>query len=641
MIGSIFPRLNRWPRLAAALLALMLAASLPAVAQRYTVQEAGLDGGGGRVTAGTLALTSSLGGAGPVGRVRTDRYVLYSGMPSPFAGQVAILVIHEPAADGAAAEGGTDRTVTARIVTNNAPLESATLYYRSGQATEATAVAMTPDEAGFVAVIPGEAIGAAGLTYYFVAVDEEGTTIRAPRTGVYSLPVRVGEEEVRRPAPQPGGDTQAAYRLLSMPIVLDDARPEAVLGDDIPTLASPSAYDPTTARLFEPIGTRVAEYPGTGPFELGRAFWLIVRDEVETIDAGAGTSRALDEPVRIDLSRGWNFVGTPFAVSVPVANLRTTSGAAVTLRAYGPDGYNTPDDPVTAMTPFEGYAVFAETATTLVVNPPLPASEQAAGAGTRARGAAVAKAAPAPFPWRLRIRGASRGGRDADNVAAVHAAAQEGWDAHDWPEPPALASGLTIAFDPPNGAPADVTLSVDTRAVPTRGITWPLTVRTDAAGPVRLSVEGVDQVPAAFEVWLLDTTTKDTWNLRRTPRARLAVLTEGATRPMRLVVGTKTYVSDVLQDLEALPRTYALEPPYPNPSTGPVALQVGLPADDRVTIEVYNVLGQRVATIKDGEAMPAGYHTVVWTAPHLASGLYFVRMEAGDYRATQKLVRVR
>jgi hypothetical protein len=226
-------------------------------------------------------------------------------------------------------------------------------------------------------------------------------------------------------------------------------------------------------------------------------------------------------------------------------------------------------------------------------------------------------------------------------VAAVHAGARDEWDARDWPEPPALASGLTIAFDAPEGAPDGVTLSVDARTEPTRGTTWPLTVQTDAAGPVRLSVEGVDRVPAAFEAWLLDVTTKDMWDLRKTPQARLAVLSEGATRPMRLIVGTKAYVSEVLRDLEALPRTYALEPPYPNPSMGPVALQVGLPADDRVTIEVYNILGQRIATLKDGASMPAGYHTVVWNAPHLASGLYFVRMEAGDYRKTQKLVRVR
>ena len=632
-------RLGEWLRIWLLMAALPLLVTTPVLGQRYTVQEAGLDGGGGLATTGNLTLISSLGGAGPSGRVRTDRYVLFSGMPSPFAGQAAILVVHDPEAGGGTAEGGTDYPVTARIITNNAPLASATLYYRAGQAEEPTAVPMTPEESGFVGVIPGDAIGATGLTYYFVATDEQDVSIRAPRRGVYSLPVRVGESAAQRPGTMTGGTTQSAYRLLSMPIILDDASPEAVLGDDIPSLASPSAYDPSVARLFEPIGTRVAEYPGTGDFELGRAFWLIVREEVETIDAGAGATPKLNEPVRIDLSRGWNFVGTPFAVAVPTSNLRTTSGASVTLRSYGPEGYNTPDNPVTAMAPFDGYAVFAESATTLVVDPPLAAEEQSANQVGHTTAAAVV--ATEPFPWRLRIRGTSRTGRDADNVAAVHPSAQDDWDARDWPEPPPLASGLTIAFDAPKGAPEDVTLSVDARPVPAEGTTWPFTVKSDAAGPVRLSVDGLDQVPAPFEAWLLDTTTKETWNLRQTAQVRLAVLSDGAERSMRLVVGTDAYVSDVLRDLEALPLSYALGAPYPNPSAGPVAFRIGLPQEEHVTVQVYNILGQRIATLKDRASLPAGYHTIVWEAPRLASGLYFVRLEAGDYRKTRKLVRVR
>lgn len=611
--------------------ALLLLSAAPAAAQRYSVTEAALDGGGGLVQRGSLTLVSSLS-AMPVGTVQSERYVLYSGLPSPFAGQAAILIIHDPTADGPAEEG-VPRGITARIVTNNAPLASATLFYRAGTSAEPTALEMTADADGFVATIPGTAVGAAGLTYYFLVADEAGTTVRAPRRGVYALPVRLEASSLQTAEPQPGGATQAAYRLLSMPIVLDDPSPEAVLGDDIPTLASASAYDTEVARLFEPIGTRVAEYPGTGDFELGRAFWLIVRETVETIDAGVGTVGALNEPVDLQLSEGWNFIGTPFTTAVPVENLRAASGAALTLRSYGADGYNTPDAPVAALQPFAGYAVFAEAATTLTVQPPQPdAPSTAVTARTAARPA---------FPWRLRLRGAAPGGGDADNVAAVHPDAADGWDARDWPEPPALGSGLRIAFDAPEGAPGDIPLSADVRRPSGRGLTWPLTVTTDAAGPVRLSVEGVDQVPASFEAWLVDPTTRASWNLRASARARLEVLGDGAQRPLRLVVGTPAYVQEALRDLKALPLEYALHPPYPNPSDGPVAFQVGLPADDRVTVEVYNILGQRVALLKNGEPMTAGVHTVVWDAPRLGSGLYFVRMQAGAYRETQKLVRVR
>lgn len=617
------------------LVALLLVLSTgPTWAQRYTVQEAGLDGGGGTVTAGTLALTSSVGGASPVGTVAAGPYVLYSGLPSPFSGRIAILILHDPAAAGVA-ERNQAQPLTARILTNEAPLASATLVYRAGRDAEPTTVPLTADGEGLVGTIPAAAVNDGGLTYFFVATDAQGTTIRAPRSGVYSLPVRLPQEGAQKTTPLPGGATQSAYRLLSMPIVLDDPSPEAVLGDDVPSLAQAATYDAAVARLFEPIGTRVAEFPGTGDFELGRAFWLIVRDGIDEIDSGSGTTSVLNEPVRIALDRGWNFVGTPFTVPVPVANLRTTSSTPVILRSYGADGYNTPETPVTAMAPFEGYALFVEAATTLVVDPPVPDAEQRRVEENEAR------VETSPYQWRLRLRGIGRGGRDVDNIAGVHPQANEGWDEHDWLDPPSIADGLSIAFDAPDGGPADLMLSADTRPASRDGTTWPFTVRTDVAGPVRLSVEGLSEVPARFEAWLLDASTNETWDLRVTAQARIDVLADhGGVRPMRLLVGTKEYVAGALQDVGARPSIHELHPPYPNPSRERVAFQVGLATDDRVTIEVHNVLGQRVAVLKDRAPMPAGLHTVVWNPGTLASGLYIVRMKAGSYRATQKLMRV-
>jgi len=611
-------------------LALLLTA--PALGQSYTVREATLDGGGGRVQGGGFVLTSSIA-PGPVGTVQGGPYVLYSAFPSPLAGQAAIVIVHTP---GTSAVAGQPRDITARIVTTNDALQAATLYYGSAAASTPTAQPMTEDDNGYVATIPGSAIGEAGLTYYFEAVDQSGTQVRAPRQGVYALPVQLTGDGPRKPDAQPAGDQQTAYRLLSVPVQPDDPRPQAVLGDDLPTLASAAAYDPATARFFEPIGTGVSEFPRTNDFQLGRAFWLIVREEGATLDAGPGTVAAMDAPVTIRLSDGWNFVGTPFPVPVPVENLSRADGADVRLYAYGADGYNTLDNPVTEMQPFAGYAVFADAATTLTVRPPV--SGDGVGGAQARRKAATARAA---VPWRLRLRATSAAGGDANNVAAVHPDATDGWDAQDWPEPPAIGGGLRLAFDAPEGAPTNVVLSADLRRPSSRGLTWPLTLATAAAGPVRVAVDGVSQVPAAFEVWLLDLSTQDSWNLRTTSTARMDVLTEGAERPLRLVVGTDEYVQRTLRDLDVLPQQYALRPPYPNPSSGPVAFQLGLPSAQRVTVEVYNILGQRLAVLKNDEPMTPGFHTMVWEAPRLASGVYFVRMAAGEYRKTQKLVRIR
>lgn len=594
------------------------------------MEEASLNGGGGTVSSDGLRVTSSLGGASPGGVVRGDRYVLYSGVPLPLAGGKAIFVVHEPEDEGGPLQAGDDYTVSARVVSNVAPLEEATLHYRTGADSAPTEVEMTKEGNSFQATIPGEAIGGTGILYYFVATNAEGSSAREPESGFHSLPVTLDEPGLKKSDGITGGTTESAYRLVSMPLILEDPRPESVLGDDIEYLSSVGAYDPTEARFFEPLDTHVSEFPRTADFEIGKSFWLIVREGVEEIDSGAGTVPALDEPVEIDLNEGWNFIGTPFSVEVPVSNVKTSGGTSVELRRYDSDGYNTPDNPVQQMEPFEGYALYVEDEETLVVEPPSSSGE------TRSNSTVKSPA----YPWHLRVRATSPLGRDVDNVAAVHPEAREGLDAEDWREPPTFFGGLSVDFDPPEGASSDHGLSADVRPEPARGATWTLNVEADTASPLNLAVEGVETVPSHFEVRLLDTTTKSRWNLREISEAQVDLLGSDPERSLQLMVGTQEYVTENLESQQAFSEEYVLEPPVPNPSTGPVAIRFGLPAEETVSLAVYNVLGQKVAQLREGVSMESGYHTITWDGK-VGSGVYFVRLEAGSFRSSQKLVRVR
>ena len=91
-----------------------------------------------------------------------------------------------------------------------------------------------------------------------------------------------------------------------------------------------------------------------------------------------------------------------------------------------------------------------------------------------------------------------------------------------------------------------------------------------------------------------------------------------------------------------LPTDYDLGSNYPNPFSSRTTVQYSLPAAQDVRIDVYNVVGQRVATLVD-EVQPAGRHTVEWdgsalSGGSLTNGVYFLRMEAGSFRATRKVV---
>ena len=94
-------------------------------------------------------------------------------------------------------------------------------------------------------------------------------------------------------------------------------------------------------------------------------------------------------------------------------------------------------------------------------------------------------------------------------------------------------------------------------------------------------------------------------------------------------------VGDINQFLA--PEQFALSAAYPNPFNPSTSVDLSLNQSGHVNVKVYNVVGQVVTTLASGY-MNAGYHTLTWDASSMASGMYFVRVEAGTNVAVQKLM---
>jgi len=85
---------------------------------------------------------------------------------------------------------------------------------------------------------------------------------------------------------------------------------------------------------------------------------------------------------------------------------------------------------------------------------------------------------------------------------------------------------------------------------------------------------------------------------------------------------------------------FRLEQNYPNPFNPPTTIRYGLRNRLHVTLTVFNTLGQQVALVQNGE-QEAGYHEVKFDGSWISSGVYFYRMQAGDFVATKRLLLVR
>ncbi len=108
-------------------------------------------------------------------------------------------------------------------------------------------------------------------------------------------------------------------------------------------------------------------------------------------------------------------------------------------------------------------------------------------------------------------------------------------------------------------------------------------------------------------------------------------------------------MSKVRIDLEyepSLPRQYSLAQNYPNPFNPTTQIIFQLPADARVTLKVFDILGQVVMTLSDQQLYNAGTHMVTFNGTTLGSGVYFCQIEAHGFdgkvfRQTRKMLMIK
>jgi parallel beta-helix repeat protein len=94
-----------------------------------------------------------------------------------------------------------------------------------------------------------------------------------------------------------------------------------------------------------------------------------------------------------------------------------------------------------------------------------------------------------------------------------------------------------------------------------------------------------------------------------------------------------------LQPVAGIPGSYMLSQNYPNPFNPSTTIEFTLPNHEFVTLKVYNILGEGVATVVS-EKLMAGKYEYNWNAIGLASGVYFYKLETGKFAQTRKMLLI-
>ena len=103
-----------------------------------------------------------------------------------------------------------------------------------------------------------------------------------------------------------------------------------------------------------------------------------------------------------------------------------------------------------------------------------------------------------------------------------------------------------------------------------------------------------------------------------------------------LAASTDNYINVSL----SVPTEFALQDAYPNPFNPTTTIGYAVPKTSDVKVIVYDMLGRQAAVLVNN-SVEAGNYTINWNASDLSSGMYLIRMTAGDYTSTQKVMLVK
>jgi hypothetical protein len=186
----------------------------------------------------------------------------------------------------------------------------------------------------------------------------------------------------------------------------------------------------------------------------------------------------------------------------------------------------------------------------------------------------------------------------------------------------------------------------DLRAPAPEGHTWEVELLSGTAGEaVTLELSALTSLPAGLALRVLD---RELGTLSDPMATHVPLVSFGPQHPYRLAIiaGTEDYVRRGADLARIVPAGLTMDHGAPNPFRSATRIRFGLPRASQVSVEIYSVLGERVATLADRAPLESGYHALVWDGTRsnggpVPSGVYLVRLVAGGEARSARLVMIR
>jgi len=229
---------------------------------------------------------------------------------------------------------------------------------------------------------------------------------------------------------------------------------------------------------------------------------------------------------------------------------------------------------------------------------------------------------------------------DGDNFLGTSSVASNTRDEFDRPEPPVIGEFVSVYFPHPELGELNKNFCTDFRPEIADGDIWDFEIKTNIPDVVHLSFAGFEQVPDEYEIWLFDPMLQTSQKLNQNARYSVAASVNHPKR-LQVVIGRPDFLAEKLLT-ENIPQTFELSQNFPNPFNPTTTIRYGLPHEERVTLRIYNILGEEVVTLVNDEMKTAGFHVAVWdgrnsSGRYVASGVFVYQLKAGERTIAKKM----
>ncbi len=366
---------------------------------------------------------------------------------------------------------------------------------------------------------------------------------------------------------------------------------------------------------FSPDDDRFKFYQGLG-------FWILNKGQ-KNIKENVTSAIINDQnQAHITLQNGWNIITNPFPFTVSwqaVCDLNELG--SLPLYKYN-GGFNNSS----MLDPFQGYYIDNQSNRADIFVPYIKSMPKVT-------------AKMSDLNWHLNIILNSGKFEDSATWLGVSDLAEVKIDHFDYRKPRAIGKIPRVYFNRSEWGEKWASMTSDIRPEIEEKEIWVFDVDAPAGQKARLSFYNVENIPAEFDVYLIDRSKLRTIDLRLKNEYTYTPVTDHS--KFTIIIGNESAVKEELQSV--IPKEFVLGNNYPNPFNPETVIPIELPEAVKISLKIYNILGEEVRTLFHGP-LETGRHQFTWDGTNhvgqrCPSGIYLYHMEGNNgFKVSRRMI---